>query len=177
MLRDCSSGDTHGIMHYADAFGSVVSDAGIYYTTGAAGQSWKVVTTANCSAATPFVTPWIAAYHSGVASITPWLEILRDGSSTAYQDDEVWSEWAAKVTSGTVIGTSYSDGMPLLGTPANQDAGAGTGSWTGENATAWSGMCDSGAAFTPAEVGELLARIVAGEPSITVYVDPQIRTA
>lgn len=177
MLHDCSSGDTHGILHYADAFGSVVSDAGIYYTTGSAGQSWKVTTTASSSAAAPFATPWIAAGHSGTSSITPRLEILRDGSSTAYQDDEVWSEWAAKVTSGTVIGTSYSDGMPLLGTPANQDAGAGTGSWTGENATAWSGMCDSGAAFTPAETGEILARLVVGEPSITVYVDPQIRTA
>lgn len=177
MLRDCSSGDTHGIMHYADAFGSVVSDAGIYYTTGAAAQSWKVTTTANCSHATPFVTPWIAAYHSGVSSITPSLEILRDGSATAYQDDEVWSEWSAKVTSGTVLGTSYSDGMPLLGTPANQAAGAGTGAWTGENATAWSGKCDSGAAFTPAETGEILARLVVGEPSITVYLDPQIRTA
>lgn len=177
MLRDCSSGDTHGIMHYADAFGSVVSDAGIYYTTGAAAQSWKVTTTANCSPATPFVTPWIAAYHSGVSSITPRLEILRDGSATAYQDDEVWSEWSAKVTSGTVLGTSYSDGMPLLGTPANQAAGAGTGAWTGENATAWSGKCDSGAAFTPAETGEILARLVVGEPSITVYLDPQIRTA
>ncbi len=177
LLRDCSSGDTHGIMHYADAFGSVVSDAGIYYTTGAAAQSWKVTTTANCSHATPFVTPWIAAYHSGVSSITPSLEILRDGSATAYQDDEVWSEWSAKVTSGTVLGTSYSDGMPLLSTPANQAAGAGTGAWTGENATAWSGKCDSGAAISPAETGEILARLVVGEPSITVYVDPQIRTA
>ena len=177
LLRDCSSGDTHGILHYADAFGSVVSDAGIYYTTGAAGQSWKITTTANCSPATPFVTPWIAAYHSGVSSITPSLEILRDGSATAYQDDEVWSEWSAKVTSGTVLGTSYSDGMPLLSTPANQAAGAGTGAWTGENATAWSGKCDSGAAISPAETGEILARLVVGAPSITVYLDPQIRTA
>jgi len=177
LLLDCSSDDTHGIMHYADALGSVVSDSGIYYTTGAAAQSWKVTTTANCSPETPFVTPWIAAYHSGASSITPSLEILRDGSATAYQDDEVWSEWSAKVTSGTVLGTSYSDGMPLLGTPANQAAGAGTGAWTGENATAWSGKCDSGSALTPAEAGEILARLVVGAPSITVYLDPQIRTA
>lgn len=177
LLTDCSSGDTHGIMHYADAFGSVVSDSGIYATAGAAGQSWKVTTTANCSSNTPFVAPWIAAYHSGVSSITPWLEILRDGSATAYTNDEVWAEWSAKVTSGTVLGTSYSDGMPLLGTPANQAAGAGTGAWTGENATAWSGKCDSGAAISPAETGEILARLVVGAPSITVYLDPQIRTA
>jgi hypothetical protein len=65
--------------------------------------------------------------------------------------------------------------MTLLGTPANQATGAGAGSWTGENATAWFGKCDSGAAITPAEVGEIIGRLVVGEPSITVYLDPQIR--
>jgi hypothetical protein len=30
--------------------------------------------------------------------------------------------------------------------------------------------------ITPAEVGHIQARIVVGEPSITVYADPQIRT-
>lgn len=175
LLTDCSSGDTHGIMHYADAFGSVVSDFGIYVTAGAAAQSWKITTTANCSHATPFVTPWIATYHTGTSSITPYLEILRDGSATAYQDDEIGAEFSAKVTTGTVLGTSYTDFMPLLGTPANQDSGAGTGSWTGESGTAWSGKIDSGAAFTPAEVGEILGRAVVGEPSITAYLDPDIR--
>lgn len=174
MLRDCSSGDTHGIMHYADAFGSVVSDSGIYFTAGNAGQSWKITTTADCSIYTPFVTPWIAAYHTGTSSITPYLEILRDGSATAYQNDEIGAEFSAKVTTGTVLGTSYTDLMPLLGTPANQASGAGTGSWTGESGTAWSGKIDSGAAFTPAEVGEILGRAIVGEPSITAYLNPQI---
>ncbi len=174
---DCSSGDTHGIFGYYDAFGSCVSDTGIYYTTGAAAQSWKIVTTANCSYYTPFVSPFVDFYNTGTTSITPRFEILRDGSTTAFQDDEVWGEFFVKTTSGSTQSTPSSDRMALLGTPANQATGAGTGSWTGEAASAWSGKVDSGSAVTPAESGHIRGRVVVGEPSITVYVDPQIRTA
>lgn len=174
LLLDCSSGDTHGIMHYVDALGSIVSDSGIYFTAGAAAQSWKITTTANCSHATPFVTPWVSVYNSGTSAITPYLEILRDGSATAYQDDEIGGEFSAKTTIGTTLGTLYTDFMPLLGTPADQAAGAGLSSWTGESGTAWSGKIDSGAAITPAEVGEIIGRAVVGEPSITAYLNPQI---
>ena len=173
---DCSSGDTHGLFGYYDAFGSCVSDTGIYYTTGAAAQSWKIVTTANCSFYTPFVSPFVDFYNTGTSSITPRFEILRDGSTTAFQDDEVWGEFFVKSTSGSTQSTPSSDRMALLGTPANQAAGAGTGSWTGEGANAWSGKIDSGSAVTPAESGHIRGRVVVGEPSITVYVDPQIRT-
>lgn len=173
---DCASGDTHTFMGYYDAFGSCVSDSTIYYTTGAAAQSWKIVTTANCSYYTPFVSPFVDWYNTGTTSITPYIEILRDGSTTAFQNDEVWAEFWVKTTSGSTQSTEYSDRMALLGTPANQAAGAGTGSWTGEAASAWSGKVDSGSAVTPAEVGAIRGRVVVGEPSITVYVDPQIRT-
>ncbi len=171
---DCSSGNTHGLFQHVDAFGSIVSDAGIYFSTGAAGQSWKITTTENCSHATPFVTPWISVYHTGTSAITPRFEILRDGNINAYQTDEIGAEFSAKVTSGSVVGTTYSDYMPLLGTPANQDVGTGTSFWDGDTG-AWSGKIDSGTAFTPAENGEILGRALVGEPSITVYLDPQIR--
>jgi hypothetical protein len=173
---DCSSGDTHGLFGYANVMGSIVSDTGIYFTSGDAAQSWKIVTTANCSYYTPFETPWIDVYNSTLSAMTPYFEILRDGSATAYQDDEVWAEFYAKVTSGFTISSRFADAMALAGVPANQAAGAGLGSWTGESGTAWSGKCDSGSAFTPAEVGDISGRIVVGEPSITVYLDPQIRT-
>lgn len=173
---DCASGDTHGLFGYANAMGSVVSDTGIYLTAGAAAQSWKIVTTANCSFYTPFETPWFGYYNTGTSAITPYVEILRDGSATAYQDDEVWVDIAAKVTTTSTISTLYSDRMTLLGTAANQDAGAGLGSWTGEGGTAWSGKLALGSSITPAENGHIQARIVVGEPSITVYADPQIRT-
>ena len=66
--------------------------------------------------------------------------------------------------------------MTLLGTPADQAESIKSGAdWTGENAAAWFGKLDSGAAITPAEIGHIRARVCVGEPSITVYVDPQIR--
>lgn len=173
---DCASGDTHGYFAYANPMGSVVSDTGIYFTSGAAAQSWKITTTANCSYYTPFETPWFGYYNTVTSAITPYIEILRDGSTTAYQNDEVWLDIAAKVTTGSTQSTLYTDRMTLLGTPANQDAGAGLGSWTGESGTAWSGKLALTASITPAEAGHISARIVVGEPSITVYADPQIRT-
>lgn len=173
---DCASGDTHGLFGYYDALGSVASDTGIYYTSGAAAQSWKIVTTANATFLNPFKTPWINFYNAGTSAITPYLEILRDGSTTAYQDDEVWAEFSAKTTTGSTQASFSTDRMAVAGTPANQDAGAGLGSWTGEGGTAWSGKVDSGSALTPAEAGDIRGRVVVGEPSITVYVDPYIRT-
>jgi hypothetical protein len=178
-IFDCSSGDTHGLSGYFNAMGSVVSDgiggSGIYLTAGAAGQSWKIVTTANCSFYTPFETPWFGYRNATLSALTPYVEILRDGSATAYQDDEVWLDVMAKVTASSTQSTFYTDRMALLGTPANQAAGAGLGSWTGESGTAWSGKIGLASSITPAEVGHIQARIVVGEPSITVYADPQIR--
>jgi len=175
VVLDCSSGDTHGLFGYQNAFGSVVSDAGIFVTAGAAAQSWKIVTTANCSYYTPFTTPWLGYYNATLTAITPYAEILRNLSATAYQDDEVWCEVLAKTTDASTQGTPYSDRMTILGTPANQAAGVGLGSWTGEDATAWSGKVGLNASITPAEVGHISMRFVVGEPSITVYADPQIR--
>ena len=178
-VHDCDSGDTHLLFGYYNALGSVISDTGIYYTSGAAAQSWKIVTTANCSFYLPFETPWIDLYHTGTSEITPYFEIVRSGSATAYQSDEIWAEFNAKTTSGSTKASAiYSDRKDIDGgtAAADQAAGAGVDSWTGENATSWSGKIDSGSALTPAETGYIRGRICVGEPSITVYVDPQIRT-
>lgn len=181
---DCSSGDTHGLFGFANSFGSVVSDTGIYFTsspnsvmtgTTATPSSWKIATTPYCSYYTPFTTPWFGYYNEVTTAITPYVEILRDGSSTAYQDDEVWLDVMAKTNSGSTQSALTTGRMTLLGTPANQAAGAGLGSWTGESGTAWSGKL-AVASLTPAEVGDVQVRISVGEPSTTVYVDPYIRT-
>lgn len=172
---DCATGDTHGLMAHVNSFGSTVSDTGIFYTSGAAGQSWKITTTSLCSFYEPYETPWFGYYNTATTSIAPFVEILRDGSTTAYQDDEVWLDLAAKTTSGSTQSSLTTDRMALFGTPANHAAGAGLGSWTGESGTAWSGKMVM-ASLTPAEVGHIQARIVVGEPSITVYADPQVRT-
>lgn len=166
---------------YYDAFGSIVSDDNIYFTTGAAGQSWKVVSNpSNCSFYTPFVAPFVDWYNTNTStSVTPYFEILRDGatSQTAFKNDEVWGEFFVKVTSNSEQSTEYSDRRALWPTTnANQTNGAGTGSWTGEGAGAWSGKIDTGTAITPAEPGAIRGRIVVGLPDTTVYLDPQIRT-
>ncbi len=176
-LTDCSSGDTHGIFGYYDVLGSVVTDSGIYFTSGAAALSWKIATTANASFYMPFETPWISKYNTTLSSITPYLEILRDGSTTAYQDNQVWAECLAKTTSTSTKASISRDRKDInAGTSAaNQAAGAGLGSWTGESGTAWSGKIDPGSAITPAENGSLSMRVCVGVASSTVYIDPEIR--
>jgi len=176
-LFDCANGDTHGLFGYYDALGSIVSDTGIYFTSGGAAQSWKIVSTSLASAAVPFVTPWIQVYNSTLSAITPYFEILRDGSTTAYTDGEVWGEFTAKNTTTVVTASLSSDRRVLDEVAAVAQAnGAGLGSWTGEAGTAWSGMVDSGSSITPAEIGHLRGRVCVGVASTTVYLDPQIRT-
>lgn len=179
-LYDCAAGDQHYHIAHYDAFGSTVVDTGIYANDGAQYDgtnrcSWKITTTANCSYYTPYVSPWFGRYHSATSAITPSIEILRDGSTTAYKDDEVWGEFAAKTTASSTQATFYDDRMTPLATAANQAAGVGTSGWTGKGASAWSGKLAPGSSFTPAEIGHLMARVVVGKASATVYIDPAIR--
>lgn len=180
-VMDCAYGDVQGFYGYYNALGQVETATNIYKTDNTTGdRSWKITTTANCNKLNPFTTPPIDVYHTGTSSITPYLEILRDGSSTPYTDNEVWAEITAKTTSGFVTGTSYNDRQALsallAGTAgADQASGAGLGAWTGESGTAWSGKIDSGAAITPQEAGSLTAQVCVGVASSTVYVDPEIR--
>lgn len=177
-LLDCDSGDVHYRMAHADYFGTLQIDTGIYCNDNIADTplSWKIVSMATASAAMPYKTPWISVYHSGTSAITPYLEILRSGSSTAFTDAEVWAEWSYKGTSGSTRASIANDRFGPLGTPANQTTSSKTASdWTGENATSWFGKIGPAASITPVEAGDLSFRICVGAPSTTVYVDPQIR--
>lgn len=182
-LYNCAAGDEHFHLAHYDALGSTTVSSAIYANSGAQhdgtnGCSWKITTTANCTFFAPYISPWFERYHAATSAITPRVEILRDGSATAYQNDEVWAEFSYQGTSGSPLATIVRDRMTPLGTPANQGASSlGAGDWTGENATAWFGKLEPLAAITPAEIGMLGARICVGEPSITVYVDPTIRVS
>ena len=102
-------------------------------------------------------------------AITPYVEVLRDGSATAFQNDD----FAADVIYPGGLAT---DAMAVLGAPSNQDTSSKTESdWTGDSGTAWCGKLDSGAAITPTSVGAMRLRVRAMVPSETLYVDPQIR--
>ena len=175
-IMDCSSGDTHGLFGYYNGQGALTSDTGIYVTSGAAQQSWKIVTTSNNSIERPFTSPWISYWNTATSSMTPYFDILNSGSSTAYKDNEVWAEFCAKTTSGYTLGTFYTDRMAILGTPADQATSSlGSGDWTGEGGTSWFGKIDSGSSFTPAEAGEIMGRVRVAAASATVYIDPVIK--
>lgn len=182
-LYNCHSGDTHYAFGHYDGLGSTIIETGIYANDGASPDggttrtSWKIVTTSAASFYTPYRSPWFDKYHSGTSAITPYFEILRDGSATAFNDDEVWGEFSIQATTGSVLPVFKDDRMTPLGTPAAQTNSSKTASdWTGENATAWFGKIAAPSATTPAEVGYLRARCVVGKASTTVYLDPTIRT-
>lgn len=182
-MFNCHSGDTHYAFGHYDALGSTIIETGIYANDGASPDggttrtSWKIVTTSAASFYTPYRSPWFDKYHSGTSAITPYFEILRDGSATAFNDDEVWGEFSIQATTGSVLPVFKNDRMTPLGTPAAQTTSSKTASdWTGENATAWFGKIAAPSATTPAEVGYLRARCVVGKASETVYLDPTIRT-
>lgn len=182
-VRDCSANDEHYHYQYHNVLGSLTVDTSIYLNDGAsydgsAKCSWKIVTTANASFWNPFITPWISKFHSATAAITPRLEALRSGSATAYKDDQVWADFSCKTTSGSTLATIVSDRRALGGVGADQGASSkGAGDWQGEAGSAWFGKLEAPSPITPAEIGDLAARVCVGAPSATVYIDPQIRVA
>lgn len=179
-LYNCNAGDTHYAFAHYNGLGSTTISTSIYANDGAQYDgtnrlSWVVAGSANASYHYPYISPWIDVYHSATAAITPYLEVVRSGSSTAYTDAEIWSEWSYQGNSGSSKAAFVNDRQALLGSAANQTSSSKTGSdWTGENATSWFGKLSPTATITPQEIGYIRARVaVAGNH--TVYVDPQIR--
>lgn len=178
-VLNCANGDTHFAFGYYNGLGSLASTDSIKTSTGAKfdstnGVSWRLDTTASASLETPFVTPWIDMYHAGTSSISPSIEVVRDGSAVAYDNDELWCEIGYQGTSGQPLGLFSNDEMVLNGTPAAQATGSlGSSDWTGEGGTAWFGKLNT--TVVPAEIGMLRARVCFALPSSTVYVDPYIR--
>lgn len=184
-VQDCSDGDTHGLFGYYDAFGSVESDTGTRVTAGAAAQSWKITTTANCGFGTPFVTPWINLYSAASSATTYKLELLRNnGTATTYSDSEVWGEFSVKDNSGFTNSDVFTDRQALVDWAAGTSGstagrtGTGTGNWTiGASNSPASFIVDSGSSITHAENGHIRARVAVGLASVSnLFLDPQIRT-
>lgn len=185
-LFNCDSGDNHYKFGYFDALGEVTAVTNITATDAAAINkydgtnrcSWKIVTSANASYIAPFTTPWFETYHSGTSAITPSIEVLTDGSSTALKDDEIWGEWSYQGTTGFPIATLVNDRRALEAAAANQATSSlGAGDWSGEGGTNWYGKLAPASTITPAEIGMLRARVCVGKASQTVYVDPTVRAA
>jgi hypothetical protein len=183
---NCSAGDTHYAFFHRNPFGQTNAVVTYYCDDGATDQnntniSYSVVTSATCSYYTPYEGPWIAKPHTGTAAVTPSFEGLRVNSTTVIQDDEVWGEWSYQGTSGSTQASFVSDRMTPLGTAANQTSSKTYADWTGSPTDTDSGdsvfKLAPASAITPAEVGHIMGRVVVGEPSMTIYYDPQIRVA
>ncbi len=176
---DCSSADEHyQFFNYAYAGSTTVSTAiyandGAEYDVSGAKHSWVVAGNANTRRANPYVSPWFSAYNEATSAVTPYIEILRDGSATAFTDIQVASDWMLKTAGGSPLATLYSDYGGHLSTGTAQDNGVGLSGWTGESGTAWSGRlyCPS---VTPAEIGHVSVRVIVYD-NLTAYADPLIR--
>lgn len=181
---DCSfdnAGTLTGLLFYhQNHYGSTTVTTSVYQNdadtfNGTNKCAWIVDGTANATFGRHYISPWIAAYNTDVSTaVTPRLEVVREGSTTAYTDAEVWAEFAYRGTANSPAMTYVNDRAVPIVAAANQGSSAlGAGDWTGENATAWFGKLEALSSFTPAEVGYLMARVcVAGNN--TVVVNPKI---
>lgn len=184
---DCAAGDEHyHLLHYSVP-GNLSISTGIYandgaeYNESAAKYSWRIDTSSYASRATPYVSPWIRKYNEATSAITPAIEGLRSSSSdsayaTTAQDDEIWGEFAVKTSTGSTLGTYANDACGPLATPANQTSSLTASDWTGEQTHNSTFKLAAPSSMTPAEIGDIMARVVVAAPSLSYYIDPQIRT-
>jgi hypothetical protein len=181
-LYNCANGDNHFACAHYDAFGSTVASATIYATGGAKydgtnGVSLKISTTPNCSYFTPYVSPWIDKYNAGGVEITPRLECFRDGSTTIYDNTQVWSELSYQGTSGSTKATIVSNrATPLAsGSTTGRTSTLTHASWETGTSADVAFKLDHGA-VTPAEIGHLRMRVCVGATEVTdLYVDGKVR--
>ncbi len=185
---DCSSGDVHyDFVHFNNlgllfvASGGTepyITSDGVEVDQGGTKVTWKIVTTGNATFANPYRTPWISHYNEATSALSPYLEALRKGSSTALKESELWSEWAYKATTGSTVATlDISDRGGVTASTTNQATSSlGAGDWTNEDGSAnvYHKLAPAGT-LTPAEIGDLSARVCVSVPSVTLYIDPQIR--
>jgi hypothetical protein len=182
IVNDCNAGNVHYTFGHYAANGSTTVSAAIYQnnTDGAnydvAGDkySWKITGLAAATFINPYVSPWITRYNEATSAVTPRIEILRDGSATAYNNDQVWAEYANKVTASSTRATIVNNKRGLVAAAAAIPNSSLTSSnWTGQGGTAWFGKLEPASTVTPAVIGDMMARIsVVG--AITVYVNPAI---
>ena len=180
-LHNCDSGDTNYRLWIEDYTGSIKQDTGVYLdggvTDGTTALSYKFASSANCNFLSgrlygPEMHIWNDTTGS---SKTVTVEIVHDsqgaGTGGAMQDDQIWLEVMYLGTSGVPLGTWISDAKAdVLATAADQASSSAT--WTGD-AAGWDTQKLS-VTMTPQEKGVIVARVVMGVASKTVYVDPNV---
>jgi hypothetical protein len=143
-------------------------------TWGDIGCVWMMTTSAAASLIAPYVSPWISIDVEAVNGVTPYVEILRNNSATAYTDHEVWAEWQYKASALTERVDTIVTRPAITASPSSLPAGAAT--WSHASATKWVGKLTVPAAIDIKRDGQLRVRICVGKASVSnLYVDPQIR--
>lgn len=184
-LTDSAFGNIHYTFAHYNYFGSTVAQTTIYenqqstgdgaYYDGSSDPIAWTITGVNGSYGTPYYSPWIDVYNENLTAVTPRLEIARNGSATAFNNDEVFAEFVVKKTAGSTLGTlDNSSKRAWLAASAAQPNSAKTiANWTGLSATYWLGVLQPTATITPAVPGYIRTRVgVIGAK--TVYVNPRI---
>ncbi len=180
IVDNCASGDTNYTLHHEKYQGTIDHETTLIRTGGASdgttGFSWKMVgLAAGPTFMWPLESPPIVIWNESVGSeVTATDEFLHDGA-TNLQDDEIWPEVEYLGTSGYTTSLLARDRMAsIIATPADQ----------ADSSVEWttSGMSNPNTqkltvAFTPAEKGPVVIKVMLAKPSQTVYVCPKVSIA
>lgn len=175
---NCDSADTHNNFLYYSRLGTITANSSIYAGSGAvfdgSGISWQIVTTAACSEAEPFVTPWISKWDTSTSAQTNSVELTYDNATsltdrTAWVDLEYLSN--ASFPQGTFASTR--NVQPFDGSAVN--LGSGSATWTGTGGFSSAKVQRIFTGITPAEKSLHRARVSIGAASKTIYLDPFLR--
>lgn len=180
-MHNCDSGDTNYRIWIEDYAGSVKQDTGIYLdggtTDGTTSLSYKFASSANCNFASGrLYGPEMHIWNEAVGvPITTNVEIAHSsqgaGTDGVLQNDQIWLEVMYLGTSGYPLGTWTNNAKTDVLAMAT-DQPISTATWQGTT-SGWDTQKLS-VTFTPQKKGVIVARVVMGAASKTVYVDPNI---
>jgi hypothetical protein len=174
IVEHCDSGDVHYGYIEECWEGTITNQVSVFAdaSDGTHDFAYLMAGNANTSFSNPLMSPQLVTMNNTVASARQVrVEVVNDG--TTFQDDELWVETAAKITSGVPLGTWNRDDRVanfLTATPANQDTS--TVDWTGTSGfdIVVKQKLVTGS-FTPAEVGPVTSRVFLGVDG-SVYISP-----
>lgn len=161
--------DAFTLLNYQSANSNIQTSTATYRNNGSSDGvsnfSRSITTSANCSAAAPFVCDPIVIWLSSIGtSITPVISFTCN--SQLYNND-IWCEVEYLGNSGYPLSKIASDGLATsLSTPAFQPTDS-VSTWT----IGKTFIQTLGPSFTPQLAGPVLLRVKIARPSINVFID------
>lgn len=180
-MHNCDSGNTNYKIKIEDIRGDITQDTGIYLdggvTDGTTSLSYRHASNANCSRALPLRGPDLIAWNDTTGSSkTATIQIVHDGA-TALTNNEVWVELFYMGSTTHPNATLGDDAGDPVGAGSTQATSSST--WTGDTGTGPNGSSTWNqlkleVSFTPQQKGPVIARVMLGKASTTVFVDPNV---